>query len=90
VREAVTARLSEADLGRVQESRYDLTMSAQREATVAGVGDAASPFLNMADYEKYPASLSIEYLPRVTDAANTQKTVEMYLFVKRKNTLLHG
>lgn len=55
-------------------------------STVKGsiIGDKSSFFMTMKDYEKYPAFLTVRFLPRVVGAAMIEREEEMYLFVERK------
>lgn len=48
------------------------------------IDDKDSLFMNNNEYEKYPATLSTEYLPRTTGASVIKKQEEKYLIVKRK------
>jgi len=48
------------------------------------IGDKLSAFMSMKDYEKYPAFLTVRFLPRVAAAAMIEREMEMYLFVERK------
>ena len=41
-------------------------------------------YTSLKDYEKYPATINISYLPRITGANEVKKEEQVYLLVKRK------